>query len=125
MALFAYVENGVVTNVVAIDLSKIDTGLFGIPNNFIETTIDGSLRKNYAQIGFSYDIPNDAFMPPKPYASWVLNTTTFKWDAPIPKPENDPYYVWDESIKNWRAPKSAEEEQQALIALANEVLNAS
>ena len=57
------------------------------------------LRKNYAGIGFTYDEARDAFIPPKPYESWVLNEDTCLWEAPVPKPEGD--YTWDEQTGNW------------------------
>ena len=63
------------------------------------------LRKNHAGIGYTYDENRDAFIPPKPYASWVLNESTCLWEAPITKPtaelETNQYYSWNESIVNW------------------------
>lgn len=56
-------------------------------------------RKNYAGIGYSYDAQRDAFIPPKPFASWVLNEDSCQWDAPIPKPEGD--YYWNEEHQQW------------------------
>lgn len=60
-----------------------------------------AFRKNFAGIGFRYDAERDAFIPPKPYPSWVLNETTCLWDAPIEKPDNDRYYYWVEETKSW------------------------
>ena len=66
-------------------------------------------RKNYAGIGYTYDSGRDAFIPPKPYASWVLNETTCLWDAPVSMPtdagQGDPpkMYTWDENTVNWVA----------------------
>jgi len=60
-----------------------------------------ALRKNYACIGFTYDSQRDAFIPPKPYLSWVLNEETCLWDAPIPIPSGDKNYAWDEATTNW------------------------
>jgi hypothetical protein len=59
------------------------------------------LRMNYAGIGFFYDAGRDAFIPPKPYPSWVLNDATCLWDAPIPYPTDGKDYVWDESTVSW------------------------
>ena len=59
------------------------------------------LRKNYAGIGYTYDTSRDAFIPPKPYVSWVLNETTANWDAPIPYPTNGKMYRWDEATVSW------------------------
>ena len=53
-------------------------------------------RKNFAGMGFTYDSDKDAFIPPKPYASWTLNETTCCWDSPIPYPDDDKTYIWDE-----------------------------
>lgn len=58
-------------------------------------------RGNYAGIGYTYDEALDAFIPPKPYASWVLNEATFSWEAPIPMPEDGADYVWDEVAGDW------------------------
>jgi len=60
-----------------------------------------AFRKNFAGIGFRYDVERDAFIPPKPYPSWVLNETTCLWDAPVAKPDDDNYYYWDEDKKSW------------------------
>ena len=60
------------------------------------------LRKNFAGVGYTYDASRDAFIPPKPYNSWVLNETTCMWEAPIDKPDDGKYYSWDESSTNWK-----------------------
>jgi hypothetical protein len=65
------------------------------------------LRKNYAGIGYTYDAGRDAFIPPKPYASWLLNEDTCLWDSPVPypadtgTPEEFKRYAWDESTTAW------------------------
>jgi hypothetical protein len=58
-------------------------------------------RKNYAAIGYSYDPVRDAFIPPKRYGSWVLNEDTCLWEAPIPVPDNEKAYIWDEPTTSW------------------------
>jgi len=58
-------------------------------------------RKNYAGIGYSYDSGRDAFIPPKPFASWILNESTCLWDAPTPMPADDKRYSWDEATTSW------------------------
>ena len=58
-------------------------------------------RKNYATIGGTYDSSRDAFIPPKPHSSWVLNETTCQWEAPVVKPEDDNYYKWNEETQQW------------------------
>jgi hypothetical protein len=60
-------------------------------------------RKNYAGIGYRYDETLDAFIPPRPYASWVLNEDTCLWEAPVPYPEGDGMYVWNEDEQSWDA----------------------
>jgi len=58
-------------------------------------------RKNYAGIGYSYDEQRDAFIPPKPYPSWILNEETCQWNAPIPYPEDENFYSWNEENEEW------------------------
>jgi hypothetical protein len=65
------------------------------------TSYNGNIRKNYAGIGYTYDSGRDAFIPPKPYASWTLNETTCLWNAPTPYPTDDKLYTWDESTTSW------------------------
>jgi len=60
-----------------------------------------ALRFNYAGIGFTYDEERDAFIPPKPFESWVLNEDTCLWEAPVPYPTDGADYVWDEETGNW------------------------
>ena len=67
---------------------------------WLETSYDGSVRKNFAGVGFTYDETRDAFIPPQPYASWVLDEDTCLWVAPIAYPaEGD--HVWDEEAGDW------------------------
>jgi hypothetical protein len=114
MAHFAQIdENNIVTQVIVIEQYVLDTGLFGDPINWIQTsynTIGGvhklggtPLRKNYAGIGYTYDSTRDAFIPPKPFNSWVLNETSCIYEAPTPKPADYPniQYVWDEPTLSW------------------------
>lgn len=66
------------------------------------TSYNGNIRKNYAGIGYTYDVGRDAFIPPKPFASWTLNETTCLWDAPIPMPSDaGKFYRWDEPTTSW------------------------
>jgi hypothetical protein len=58
-------------------------------------------RKNYAGIGYTYDAQRDAFIPPKPFLSWVLNEVTCSWDAPAPRPSNGKMHTWDEAAQGW------------------------
>jgi hypothetical protein len=63
------------------------------------TSYNGNIRKNYAGIGFTYDSGLDAFVPPKPHESWILNTETAQWQPPIEKPGDN--YKWDEATISW------------------------
>lgn len=66
-------------------------------------TPDGlpALRANFAGIGYIYDKINDVFYAPQPYPSWVLNTSTWLWEAPVPYPTDGQDYVWDETTQSW------------------------
>lgn len=66
-----------------------------------QTSYNSSFRKNYAGIGYSYNAEIDAFVPPKPFNSWVLNNQTAQWDPPIPMPEDNKTYRWDEDTIQW------------------------
>lgn len=70
---------------------------------WVQTSYNGNIRKNYAGIGYSYDAQRDAFIPPKSFASWVLNEVTCQWDAPVLYPQDGNEYVWDEAQKTWVA----------------------
>ena len=58
-------------------------------------------RKNYAGVGYTYDQTKDAFIPPKPYPSWILNETTCLWEAPVVKPDDGQKYLWNEETQQW------------------------
>ena len=70
-----------------------------------QTSYNNNIRKNHAGIGYTYDEDRDAFIPKKPYNSWILNEDTCLWEAPVAKPtaelEANQYYSWNESITNW------------------------
>ena len=73
-----------------------------------QTSYNGNIRKNYASIGYTYDEDRDAFIPKKPFASWILNEETCQWEAPVVKPEltqeqinNKSYYNWNEETTTW------------------------
>ena len=74
-------------------------------HTYRQTYSDGSKRKNFAGIGFTYDKDKDAFIPPKPYASWVLDASTCRWKAPVTNPAdlNTKEYSWDETNTKWVA----------------------
>jgi hypothetical protein len=70
--------------------------------NWKQTSYNANFRKNYASVGYVYDENRDAFIPPKPFNSWVLNEDTCKWQAPINYPEDEKYYIWDELTTSWK-----------------------
>jgi hypothetical protein len=66
-----------------------------------QTSYNGNIRKNYAGIGYKYDETLDAFIPPKPFNSWLLNETTCQWKAPVDYPTDDKRYTWNEETLAW------------------------
>lgn len=70
---------------------------------WVQTSYNGKIRKNYAGIGYTYDTALDAFVPPKPFPSWLLNSDTAQWEAPVPMPTDGEMYSWDEAAGNWVA----------------------
>lgn len=66
-----------------------------------QTSYNGNFRKNYAGVGYTYDLVRDAFIPQKPYPSWSLNETTCRWEPPVPCPIDDKSYQWDEATTTW------------------------
>jgi len=73
----------------------------GLPGIWIEASNDGSITKNYPGIGYTWDALLNGFIAPKPYSSWLLNTNTCEWEAPVPYPTDGLWYQWDETIVNW------------------------
>jgi len=113
MAHFAKVNNGIVEQVIVAEPEFFDTFVDSSPGQWIQTSYNTHggvhanggtpLRKNYAGIGYNYDATRDAFIPPKPYASWVLNEDTCLWDAPVAMPTDGGRYAWNESTQAWDA----------------------
>ena len=116
MAHFALIENNIVQNVIVVgnaDLTDSEGNeqehlgvefihsIFGTDDTWVQTSYNNNIRKNYAGIGHTYDLTRDAFIAPKPYASWVLNESTCRWEAPAPYPDDDNAYEWDESTTSW------------------------
>lgn len=111
MAHFAKVFNGVVTQVIVAESEFFETFVDTSPGEWIQTsyntrcgehTLGGTpLRKNYAGIGFTYDRTRDAFIPPQPFPSWVLDEDTCLWNAPVAMPTDGNQYIWDESTISW------------------------
>ena len=121
MAHFTQLDaNNVVTQVIVV--ANSDTAdASGVENEYIgaafceklfggtwkQTSYNGSIRKNYAGVGYAFDAERDAFIPPKPYNSWLLNEDTCLWEAPVAMPadagtgEPPKRYTWDEATTSW------------------------
>lgn len=69
--------------------------------NWKQTSYNGNFRKNYAGVDYTYDAALDAFIAPKPYPSWLLNTETCQWQPPTPYPSDGNVYSWDETTQLW------------------------
>jgi hypothetical protein len=119
MSHFAYIEDGIVTNVLSIEQEMVDTGDFGEPSKFIQTsynTIKGvhhdpetgepdegiPLRMNFARVGDIYDKNLDAFYAPQPFKSWSLDQQSCSWNPPVPMPKDGNFYQWDEPTLTWK-----------------------
>jgi len=115
MAHFAEIdENNVVTRVIVVankdtaDANGNEVESIGVAfcqkllgGNWKQTSYHGNIRKNYAGIGYTYQADIDAFVPPQPYPSWVLNPDTAQWEAPVPMPTDGKMYSWDEATQSW------------------------
>jgi hypothetical protein len=110
MSHFAKVTDGKVTQVIVAEKEFFDTYVDSSPGIWIQTSYNTHgnqhpegrpLRGNYAGIGYTYDSVNDVFYAPQPYPSWILNNTTWLWEAPLPYPADNKNYKWDEATTNW------------------------
>jgi hypothetical protein len=117
MAYFAKLGTGnIVENVISINNSVITDNngveqeqlgvdfinkLYNTRDVWKQTSYNRTFRKNYAGIGYQYDQTRDAFIPPKPFNSWILNEDTCLWNAPFTMPINDNRYTWNESTLTW------------------------
>ncbi len=120
MGHFAKVENGIVTQVIVAEQDYIDT--LNDASSWIQTSyntyggvhkLEGTpLRKNYAGVGYTYDSERDAFIPVKPFPSWVLNEESCIWEAPTPYPNSNDAYGWNETNQTWDLIATLEEISQ-------------
>jgi hypothetical protein len=120
MAHFARLdESNTVTEVIVINNEVIENksfpesetigvqfcqSLYGADTLWVQTSYNANFRYNYAGTGYTFDataLPNGAFITPKAYPSWVLNTATYQWQAPIPYPNDGEKYSWDETTQSW------------------------
>lgn len=107
MAHFAKIENNIVSQVIVVSNEFEEQGQswinnkLGLEGEWIQTSYNNNFRANFAGIGFTYDRENDVFIPIKPYNSWILNKETWRWESPIPYPEDELLYTWDEETLSW------------------------
>lgn len=116
MAHFAEInENDIVTRVIVVDnkdcldnngIESESVGAAFCHNIFggtwKQTSYNGNIRKNYAGIGYTYDSSADVFIPPKPFEKFILNTTTYQWEPPVPYPhESEGFYTWNDNKGEW------------------------
>ena len=101
MSHFAKVSNDIVETVIVAELDFFNSFIDNSPGQLIETSYTGAIRKNFAAIGYTYDSTRDAFIPPKPFASWTLVEDTCQWAAPVAYPDDGKTYYWDEETTNW------------------------
>jgi hypothetical protein len=118
MSHFAKVLDGKVIQVIVAEPKFFNTFVDSSPGQWIQTSYntrggvhygqdgqpDGgvALRGNYAGIGYTYDVAHDVFYAPQPYPSWMLNQTTWLWEAPVTYPTDGQHYVWDEPTVSWK-----------------------
>lgn len=111
MGHYAKVVDGVVTQVIVAEADFFNSFVDTSPGKWIQTSYNTHagvhsqggtpLRKNFAGIGFTYDKTRDAFIPPKPYPSWLLNDDTCQWEPPVAYPEGEGLYSWNEETQSW------------------------
>jgi hypothetical protein len=110
MSHFAKICDGKVTQVIVAEKEFFDTFVDSSPGTWLQTSYNTHgnqhpegrpLRGNYAGIGYTYDSTNDVFYAPQPYLSWILNNSTWLWEAPVAYPTDGKVYKWNESITNW------------------------
>ena len=116
MAYFAQLDdNGTVVQVISVSnndapdpapinsepLGQAFIASLGLSGRWVQTSYNGTFRKNYAGIGYLYDVHRDAFIPPQPYPSWQLNDDTCLWQPPIAYPDDGSCYTWNETEQQW------------------------
>lgn len=108
MAHFAEIDsNNIVVRVLVVPNEQEARGAeflaadLGLGGTWVQTSYSGTIRKNFAGIGYAYDSVRDAFIPPKPYPSWLLDEVTCRWQAPVPMPQDGRRYRWDDTSQAW------------------------
>ena len=99
------INNTIITDVNGVEQEQLGVdfinNLYGTNDIWKQTSYNNRIRKNYAGIGYTYDSNRDAFIPQKPFNSWVLNETTCLWEAPVARPQDGQIYNWNEQSLNW------------------------
>jgi hypothetical protein len=99
------INNSVITDSNGIEQEQLGVDfinkLYNTRDVWKQTSYNNNIRKNYAGIGFQYDQSRDAFIAPKPYYSWLLNEDTCRWESPIPYPQDNNEYKWNEQNQSW------------------------
>jgi hypothetical protein len=109
MAHFAEIVDGVVVRVLVVPDAQEHRGQeflaeeLALGGTWVQTSYNANIRKNYAGIGYTFDETRDAFIAPKPFASWILDEETCCWESPVPYPTDGLMYEWDETITDWKA----------------------
>jgi hypothetical protein len=111
MAHYAKISNTLVTQIIVAEPEFFDTFVDDSPGEWIQTSYntwggehsngETPLRKNFAGVGFTYDSVLDAFIEPQPYNSWTLNEDTCQWSSPVPYPNDNKDYTWNEETLTW------------------------
>tara|TARA_B110000858_G_scaffold42621_1_gene48787 strand:- start:147 stop:476 length:330 start_codon:yes stop_codon:yes gene_type:complete len=104
MAHYAKVRNNIVTQVITAESTFFDTFVDSSAGEWVQTSYNNNIRKNFAGIGYTYDKERDAFIAPQPYPSWVLVEDTCIWQPPTPYPASESFeglYNWDEDTTAW------------------------
>jgi hypothetical protein len=98
-------DNNVVLRVLVGDNNMPNEGYDWFVENlggrWVQTSYSGSIRKNFAGMGFTYDEERDAFIAPKPFDSWSLNEDSCRWQSPVPYPQDGRFYIWNEDTLTW------------------------
>jgi hypothetical protein len=99
------INNAVITDANGVEQEQLGNDfinkLYNTRDVWKQTSYNNNIRKNYAGIGYTYDQQRDAFIPPKPYNSWILNEDTCLWEAPVAKPNDENNYNWNEITTTW------------------------
>lgn len=103
MGIFAYVgKDGIVSRVIVADLDFIESGVVGDPQMWVETSVDGSITKNYAGVGDTFDEVLHEFQKPKPFPSWAWDVKKAEWVPPVAQPQDEVEHDWDEKSLSWK-----------------------